>query len=474
MIRASAGPVGHDEVAMASSQSLRRAGYAPNNTSVGRRGRHTRERILACAADLFVADGYHDTSIEAIAEAVGGSRATIYQYFASKQEILLELATACRPAVFEHARNLGRLGPDEDGLRGLHRWLTDWAELRDKYAMVFVEFPGIGTIDKDTGTEFDTASHDYTKIIAAKLRTADIAGIDPTDTAAALLRVCHMLNLTQFRNMFGLADGSRVTVSLAVAMQRLIFPDTPAEVLLAVGGAPGPPAHGGTVSAVSGPAGFDDPDASTVSPVRQDILSAASVLFSERGFYSVSMEDVAAAAEVSRATLYRHFSTKVDLLDELSSWSTLESIHLSSELLEFGTRQSADTLRAWLARYVHFHRAYNGVIRAWYDGAIARQVSGDSVARGMRTLHAAVRAFLTARRLPPGLDSDVAAAIFLAVLGRLSEYSTKQHPAEKDYGAAGFMLLVLQRAILGEHLCEQTVSEVGSAGGPLHRHSKLT
>ena len=197
---------------------------------------------------------------------------------------------------------------------------------------------------------------------------------------------------------------------------------------------------------------FDEPDASTVSPIRQDILSAASVLFSERGYYSVSMEDVAAAAAVSRATLYRHFSTKVALLEELSSWSTLESAHLSSELLGMAERASNDTLRAWLARYVHFHRAYGGVIRAWYDGAIAQQVRGDSVAYGMRTLYAAVRSFLARRRLPTGLDSDVAASIFLAVLGRLSEYSAKHHPAEKDYDAAGFMLLVLQRSILGDPL----------------------
>ncbi len=456
MILSSAARIGHDEVAMANSQTVRRAGYAPNSTSVGRRGRHTRERILARAADLFVAEGYHDTSIEAVAKAVGGSRATVYQYFESKREIFLELAAACRPAVFEHARSLRRLGPDEDGLRELHRWLTDWAELHDKYAMVFLEFPGIGTIEQDAATEFGTASQAYTKIVAGKLRTAGITGIDPTDAAAALLRTCHMLNLNQFRNMFGLYDGSRVTVSLAIAMQRLIFPDTPAQVLALLsggaggllGGAAAQTACDRVARVASSTAGFDEPDASAVSPVRQDILSAASVLFSEKGFYSVSMEDVAAAAEVSRATLYRHFSTKVALLDELSSWSTLESAHLSSELLEIAARRRTDALRAWLARYVHFHRAYSGVIRAWYDGAIARQISGDSVARGMRTLYAAAQAFLTERGLPPGMDSEVAAAIFLAVLGRLSEYSTKQRPAEKDYGAAGFMLLVLQRAIL--------------------------
>jgi len=106
------------------------------------------------------------------------------------------------------------------------------------------------------------------------------------------------------------------------------------------------------------------------------------------------------------------------------------------------------------ARYVHFHRAYNGVIRAGYHGAIARQIPGDSVASGMRHLHASVNTFLAAGTLPPGLDRDVAAAIFVAVLGRLREYSTKRRPAEKDDSAAGFMLLVLSRALLGGHVHE--------------------
>ncbi len=434
---------------MTSPETVRRAGYAPANTSVGRRGRHTRERILACAADLFVADGYHAASIEEVAQAVGGSRATIYQYFESKHEIVLELAATCRPAVFDHARGLGALAPDADGLRELHRWLTEWAELHDMYALVFLEFPGIGTVEKDAAAESGNASQEYTEIVAGKLHAAGISGIDPIDAAAVLLRISHMLNLNQFRDMFGLSDGGRITASLAIAMQRLVFPDTPATVLSVLGGAPERRARKRIGRTVSRMAESDEPDASAVSPVRQDILSAASALFSERGYYSVSMEDVAAAGEVSRATLYRHFSTKVALLDELSSWSTLESERLSAELRAISPG-SAEPLRAWLARYVHFHRAYGGVIRAWYDGAIARQLPNDSVAGGMRTLHAAVQTFLTRRRLLPGVDSDVAAAIFLAALGRLSEYSAERHPVEMDYDAAGFMLLVLRRALLGE------------------------
>ena len=49
---------------------------------------------------------------------------------------------------------------------------------------------------------------------------------------------------------------------------------------------------------------------------RQRIADDAVELFLERGFANTTMEDVAVAAGVSRRTVYRHFSTKDDLVFE--------------------------------------------------------------------------------------------------------------------------------------------------------------
>jgi AcrR family transcriptional regulator len=52
-----------------------------------------------------------------------------------------------------------------------------------------------------------------------------------------------------------------------------------------------------------------------VNDVRRDaILSAAATLFAERGFRSVSMADVGAAAGMSAASLYRFFAGKGEIL----------------------------------------------------------------------------------------------------------------------------------------------------------------
>ncbi|MEI6642934.1 MAG: TetR/AcrR family transcriptional regulator [Novosphingobium sp.] len=46
-----------------------------------------REHILAVAAEIFAREGYGITSMSSIAARLGGSKATLYKYFASKEEL---------------------------------------------------------------------------------------------------------------------------------------------------------------------------------------------------------------------------------------------------------------------------------------------------------------------------------------------------------------------------------------------------
>jgi TetR/AcrR family transcriptional regulator, mexJK operon transcriptional repressor len=51
------------------------------------RGRKRLARIMEAAAELFLRDGYFATSIEAVLEASGGSKATLYSYFSTKDDL---------------------------------------------------------------------------------------------------------------------------------------------------------------------------------------------------------------------------------------------------------------------------------------------------------------------------------------------------------------------------------------------------
>jgi AcrR family transcriptional regulator len=57
------------------------------NTAEPRKGQLTSDRVAEAAFELFVSQGYHGTSMRQIAEAAGLKPASIYNHFASKEEI---------------------------------------------------------------------------------------------------------------------------------------------------------------------------------------------------------------------------------------------------------------------------------------------------------------------------------------------------------------------------------------------------
>lgn len=60
----------------------------------GRQKQHTRAEIVRVAFELFGQSGFEKVSVEAIAGAVGISRATFFNYFPQKELLLREIASA--------------------------------------------------------------------------------------------------------------------------------------------------------------------------------------------------------------------------------------------------------------------------------------------------------------------------------------------------------------------------------------------
>lgn len=429
----------------------RRPGYATAPVStVGRRGARTRNRIKAHAVDLFIANGYHATSVEAIAKAMGGSRATIYQYFTSKEDIYAELVRECEDTVLAHAHTLAELGPHAQGLQNLRRWLYEWADIYDRYAVVLLEFPGIGTFESLPVTDAGPVAREFRALVTDRLTGVGIEGLGPADAASALMRISHMVNLYRYRGMFDLPSQKATSDALTIALQLMLFPDTPSAV---IGEGQGP-----AVDASSGPAvrGTDmsDPSVSADSadddwPAREDVLSVSSKLFAERGFHFVSMEDIAAGADISRATLYRYFNTKTKVLAELTTSALSHSARLSADLYALtGAEADPASLHAWMCRYVTFHRKFSGVIRAWFDGAVAEQLSSVELRAGIGQISAAVTAVLDRATLPAGMDRRAATAIFMAILGRMTEPSEPASPRDDTERTAEVMMLLLERSLL--------------------------
>jgi AcrR family transcriptional regulator len=88
---------------------------------------------------------------------------------------------------------------------------------------------------------------------------------------------------------------------------------------------------------------------------REDSLrrlrAAAAELFGERGYHSVSTEDIALAAGVTRKTFYQHFSSKNDIAFDVYKTQQEEVAHFWSEIWYRNYRETAE-VRAWLNQMV--------------------------------------------------------------------------------------------------------------------------
>ena len=70
------------------------------------RGDAKRRAILDVASEVFLAQGYAETSMSEIAAKVGGSKGTLYNYFRSKEELfsafIVETCQGPAMAIFDH------------------------------------------------------------------------------------------------------------------------------------------------------------------------------------------------------------------------------------------------------------------------------------------------------------------------------------------------------------------------------------
>ena len=103
---------------------------------------------------------------------------------------------------------------------------------------------------------------------------------------------------------------------------------------------------------------------------RQQILDVACIVFAERGFHATAMDDIAAAAGVTKPVLYQHFPSKrglfIELLGELGQ-------RLLGELEQAtaAARSGRERVEAGFASYFRFTTSNEAAFRVLF-GASAR------------------------------------------------------------------------------------------------------
>src|SRR5436853_7899521 len=85
------------------------------------------------------------------------------------------------------------------------------------------------------------------------------------------------------------------------------------------------------------------------TPPRDRILAAASELFYRHGIRAVGVEAIAEAAGTNKMTLYRHFSSKDELVAEYLRRLAADAGHFWDELASAHPRDPRAQLTGWLA-----------------------------------------------------------------------------------------------------------------------------
>jgi AcrR family transcriptional regulator len=102
-------------------------GFAPADTSADNDGRlPPRARILAAAGELFYRHGIRAVGVDAIAEAAGTNKMTLYRHFASKDALVAEYLRQFATAADACWSHLAQAHPG-DPLTQLFAWLDDMA-----------------------------------------------------------------------------------------------------------------------------------------------------------------------------------------------------------------------------------------------------------------------------------------------------------------------------------------------------------
>ena len=168
---------------------------------------------------------------------------------------------------------------------------------------------------------------------------------------------------------------------------------------------------------------------------RAEILERAAVLFAERGFLGVSIDDIGAAVGITGPGIYRHFVGKEALLGEIL-------VSISERLLEGARARSvipgaAAELDALLDFHVNFALSHPELItvqdRDFYN------LSAQDARRVRRLQRQYVELWVVAvRRTVAGVDDAAARAATQAVFGLLNStpHSASGHALDRNDMAA--------------------------------------
>ncbi len=156
-----------------------------------------RGRILDEAAALFAREGYDATSLGRLAEAVGVTKAAIYHYFPSKQDIYEAIIVQTLEGLLAHVRPAVAAAPEpRAALAGFMRAHADYFEAHhDGFAALLVGYGGMR--NRALIEQAQTLRAEYEAllrgVIARGVTEGAFRDLDPAVTSRAVLSMLNWM-----------------------------------------------------------------------------------------------------------------------------------------------------------------------------------------------------------------------------------------------------------------------------------------
>jgi len=127
----------------------------------GARTRNTRRKIVTAAAELFVTDGYHATTLEQIATRAGVAVQTVYFHFGNKRSVLKEAVDVAavgddEPVAMLERPWLERARTEQDPRKVIELWMAYGREIMSRGAPLMRVVSDAAAVDPEMAEQLAT------------------------------------------------------------------------------------------------------------------------------------------------------------------------------------------------------------------------------------------------------------------------------------------------------------------------------
>jgi len=103
---------------------------------------------------------------------------------------------------------------------------------------------------------------------------------------------------------------------------------------------------------------------------KERIIDTAKSLFLKQGYMATSIDDIAVAANVSRASFYTYFSSRREILILAGHEARHESLELMERVRHLNLDDLPKEFEGWISRYFTFLSKHGGYLLTWQQAAL--------------------------------------------------------------------------------------------------------